>query len=99
MQAVDYLAPRPGLEPGTCGLTVSTVEYQFHHVINCLRCPRNVSITVECSATHGHAILQCYIFVYSSKASKTCCPVASAKVGSSILLVSTTLLKPTALRL
>ena len=64
------LAPRPGLEPGTCGLTVRRAEVEFYCFINCLQRPRNQTVAVECSATQGHTKQRSYIFVYTQSSIK-----------------------------
>ncbi len=67
------LAPRPGLEPGTCGLTVRRSEGKFYCFINCLQRPRNLTVAVECSAMQGYAKRCCYVFVYRYPSINACC--------------------------
>jgi len=52
------LAPRPGLEPGICGLIVRRSEAQFYCFINCLQRARNLTVAFECSATRGRNTVQ-----------------------------------------
>src|SRR5271169_4644187 len=60
MRSKSLLAPRPGLEPGTCGLTVRHSDSYFYCFINCLYgggwCFRPSSETVKKPGWRGYQL-------------------------------------------